>query len=183
MVDKGLGDIGGAGTGQQSQGDHRAVESPDAPGQGAEHALPILPDAEIGDCPDPGQCKEPGEAHPGHRPEHTEVGEIIGQGPHTGVQPAQLPFPRPHRQAQGTEGDQQDDGQIRPAGELVGGGRSQDAQGQRQPHEQQIGQHIVCAGEHGADQPHADGQPDQHREAHRQHRGHQQGQQAGQGRG
>ena len=88
LVDEGLGGIGGAGTGQQCQGDHRAVEPPDAPGQGAEHALPILPDAEIGDCPDPGQCKEPGETHPGHRPEHTEVGEIIGQSPHAGVEPA-----------------------------------------------------------------------------------------------
>ena len=73
---------------------------------------------------------------------------------------------RPHRQAQGAEGDEQHDGQIRPAGELVGGGRRQDAQGQGQPHEQQIGQHIVGAGEDGADEPRADGEPDQHGDGH-----------------
>ena len=183
VVDEGLGGIGGAGTGQQRQGDGRAVDPPHAPGQGAENTLSILPDAEIGDCPNPGQCKEPGEAHPGHRPEHTEVGEVIGQSPHAGIEPAQLPVCRPHCQAQGAEGDEQDDGEIRPAGELVGCGRRQDAQGQRQPHEQQIGQHIVCAGEHGADQPCADREPDQHGEACGQHRRGQQGQQARQGRG
>ena len=88
VVDEGLGGIRSAGTGQQGQGNDRAVDPPDAPGQGAEDTLPILPDAEIGDCPHPGQGRQPGQAHPGHRPEHPEVGEIIGQGPHAGIEPA-----------------------------------------------------------------------------------------------
>ena len=73
MVNQRLCGVGGAGTSEQEQGNDRAADPPRAPGQGTKDPLPILPDAEIGNCPDPGQRRQPSQAHPGHRAEDAEV--------------------------------------------------------------------------------------------------------------
>lgn len=154
------------------------VGPPHAPGQGAGQPLPVLPDAEIRHRPDPRQGRQPGEPHPGYGPKDAEIGEIVRQRPHAGVQPAELPVVRPDSQAQRRKGGKEHQGQVRPPGILIGGRGSQNRQRERQSHEQQVRQDIVAPVKDGADQPTADGKPHQHGEDQRQSGCRQQGRQA-----
>ena len=180
-VDEGLEGPGRAGTDQQRKGHGRAAGAPGASGEGAQRPLAGLADAEPGQRPHAGERRQPGKAHPGYRAKDAEVGKIVRQRPDTGVEPAQLPVARPYRQAQGGEGGKEHQRKVCPAGELIGGGGGQYAQWQGRTHQQKIGQGVVCAIEDRADEPPADGQPDEHGERRRHHCHRKQGQQAGQG--
>ena len=56
VVKEGLSCIGRTGTGQEQQGDQRPTDPPGAPGQGTQKPLPILPDTQPGEGPNPRQA-------------------------------------------------------------------------------------------------------------------------------
>ena len=177
VVDQGLGGVGCARAGQQKQRDHRAIGPPRVPKERAERPFPVSPNAEIGHRPNPGQRRQPGQTHIGHRAKDPEVGKIVRQCPHTGIEPAKLPVIFPNRQAERRKGGKQDQSQVSPAGKLIGGSGCQDRQRQRQTHEKPVGQSIIDAVQNRANHPLADWKPNQCREAPCQHRSGQQRQQ------
>ena len=175
-----LGCIRRHGADQQKQSHSRAVDPPGAPEQRAEKPSPILPDAEPGERPHPGQGRKPGQAHIGHRPENAEIGKVVGQGPHAGIEPAKLPVVRPHGQAQSRKDGKEHQGKIQTPGKLVRGSGRQNPQGKGKTHKEQIGQDIIRTVKDGSDQSPADWQPEQHGKAQREQRSGQQGQQTDQ---
>ena len=170
VVDQRLGRIGRQRTAQQQRRRQRAVKPARAVPQRAEHPLSILPDAQVGHRPHPGQGQQPAQPHIGHRAEDAEVGKVVGQRPDAGVEPAELPVIRPDRQAQGCKPGQQHQRQVQPPGELVGRACGQNPKRQRKAGQQQVAEQVVRRVKDLPDHPPADGEPDRHHQQQRQHR-------------
>ena len=183
VVDEGLSGTAPAAAEQQGRGQQGAVYPPGRAGQRAQGAPAVPPDAQVGQGPQPRQAQQPGQAHVGGGAEDAEVGEIVGQGPDAGVEPAELPVVPPDGEAQGRQSGHQHQGQVKAAGELPRRPGQQDTQGEGQAHENEVGQQVIPAvkdGAHGMGRP---GQPGQKGEGQGQRRRPQQGHQPCQGSG
>ena len=165
VIHQRLGGPGGNGAGEKTEGKERSQRPSDAAEKGGQGPFPPLPDKKPGNHPHSPQGSQPGQAHIGHGAEDAEVGKIIGQSPHAGVQPAKLPVSGPDCQAQPGKGGDESQGQIGPPGKMVGGGGGQDGQRQGQAHEKPISENVVAGVKDGADEPSAGGEPERRRDA------------------